>query len=123
MERVTQAYLRRRGGRRERDSKVSSRQAHAQDSAFVQQCSLTQLRRQLPLRWPTPVGLAGSPPKSYRSGYRYPSAEVCRDPGQVQASLDLGGFDLALRLVDLQRASAGAGAVLGLEVGAGLGTL
>jgi len=81
-------------------AKVSSQQARAQDSAFVQQCSLTQLRRQLPLRWPTPVGLPGSPKKRYRSAYRYPWAEVCGDPGQVQAWLELGDFDLALRLVD-----------------------
>ena len=81
-------------------AKDSPQQTRAQDRAFVQQCSLRQLSRRLPLRWPTPVGLPASPKKSYRSGYRYPWAEVCGDPGQVQAWLELGDFDLALRLVD-----------------------
>jgi len=82
------------------ETKVSSRQARALDSAFVQQCSLMQLGQQLPLSWPTPAGQPASPKKSYRSWYHYPWAEVCRDPGQVQAWLELGDFDLALRLVD-----------------------
>jgi hypothetical protein len=80
--------------------KGTPQQTRAQDSAFVQQCSLMQLRVQLPLNWPTPVGQPASPKKSYRSEYRYPWGEVCRDPGQVQAWLDLSDFDLALRLVD-----------------------
>ena len=75
-------------------------QTRAQDRAFVQQCNLMQLRQQLPLRWPTPAGQPPSPKKSYRSLYHYPWGEVCRDPGQVQAWLALGDFDLALRLVD-----------------------
>jgi hypothetical protein len=81
-------------------AKGSPQQTRAQDSAFVQQCSLRQLSQQLPLSWPTPAGQPASPKKRYRSAYRYPWAEVCRDPGQVQAWLELGDFDLALRLVD-----------------------
>ena len=81
-------------------AKGTAQQTRAQDRAFVQRCSLRQLSQQLPLRWPTPAGQPASPKKSYRSGYRYPWAEVCRDPGQVQAWLDLSDFDLALRLVD-----------------------
>jgi hypothetical protein len=81
-------------------AKDSPQQTRAQDSAFVQQCSLKQLCQQLPLNWPTPAGLPASPKKSYRSGYHYPWGEVCRDPEQMQAWLKLGNFDLALRLVD-----------------------
>ena len=68
-------------------AKGTAQQTRAQDSAFVQRCSLRQLSQQLPLSWPTPAGVPESPKKSYRSGYRYPWAEVCRDPGQVQAWL------------------------------------
>ena len=46
-----------------------------------------------------PSRLPGSPKKSYRSGIATRGGG-CRDPGQVQAWLDLGDFDLALRLVD-----------------------
>jgi len=81
-------------------AKDSPQQTRAQDSAFVQQCSLKQLCQQLPLNWPTPAGLPASPKKSYRSGYHYSWGEVCRNPEQVQAWLKLGDFDLVLRLVD-----------------------
>jgi len=105
-------------------AKDSPQQTRAQDSVFVQQCSLRQLCQQLPLSWPTPAGLPASPKKSYRSGYHYPWREVCRNPEQVQAWLNLGDFDLALRLVDFSglRPAEG-GEMLKLEVGAGLGTL
>jgi hypothetical protein len=81
-------------------AKDSPQQTRAQDSVFVQQCSLMQLCQQLPLNWPTPAGLPASPKKSYRSGYHYAWGEVCRNPEQVQGWLKLGDFDLALRLVD-----------------------
>jgi len=75
-------------------------QTRAQDSVFVQQCSLMQLSKQLPLSWPTPAGVPTSPKKHYRSEYVYPWQAALADPTQVRAWLELGDFDLALHLVD-----------------------
>ena len=65
-----------------------------------QQCSLMQLDAAAVEMADPGQGLPASPKKSYRSAYRYPWAEVCRDPEQVRIWLELGDFDLALRLVD-----------------------
>lgn len=100
-------------------AKGTPQQTRAQDSAFVQQCSLTQLRQQLPLNWPTPAGQPASPKKRYRSGYVYPWADVCREAGQVQAWLELGDFDLALRLVDFSGLRPVLGQLLGWKSGRG----
>ena len=78
-------------------STPSAPQTRAQDEAFVQQCSFTALRPQLPLRWPTPPDLPDSPKKRYRSQY------VCLgcDDLDDQANWEhLSFFDLVLRLVD-----------------------
>jgi hypothetical protein len=81
-------------------SKLSSEQTRAQETAFVSQCSLASLQKSLPLKWPTPAGMAASPKKSYRSEYVYPWQAVLNDPKQVEGWKDLADFDLLLRLVD-----------------------
>ena len=40
---------------------LSAVEARAQDSAFVDQCSLWGLQGRLPLRWPTPSHVPPSP--------------------------------------------------------------
>ena len=76
---------------------LSPPQTRAQDEAFVRQCSLSGLRPQLPLRWPTPADAPPSPKKQYRSHYVYLGFDDLDDPATWK---ELSAFDLVLRLVD-----------------------
>jgi hypothetical protein len=78
-------------------STLSAPQTRAQDTAFVQHCSFTGLRSQLPLRWPTPPDIPDSPKKRYRSQYVYLGCDDLDDPANWEG---LSLFDLVLRLVD-----------------------
>ena len=78
-------------------SRLSAPQTRAQDEAFVQHCSFTGLRPQLPLRWPTPPGIPDSPKKRYRSQYVYLGCDDLDDQANWE---HLSLFDLVLRLVD-----------------------
>jgi hypothetical protein len=78
-------------------TKLSAVEARAQDSDFVEQCSLWRLQGRWPLRWPTPPGVPPSPKQRYRSHYVYQGGEDLRDPA---AWAHLSDFDLVLRLVD-----------------------
>ena len=69
----------------------------AQDYDFVRQCSFVGLRPQLPLRWPTPLGIPDSPKKQYRSYYVYLGYADLND---LLAWRHLSSFDLVLCLVD-----------------------
>jgi hypothetical protein len=75
----------------------SAVEARAQDSAFVDQCSLWGLQGRLPLRWPTPSHVPPSPKRRYRSHYVYRGGEDLLD---LVAWAHLSDFDLVLRLVD-----------------------
>jgi len=81
-------------------TKGTPQQTRAQDGLFVSQCDLASLWKNLPLRWPTPPGVPGSPKKHYRSEYSYPWKAELADPGQILSWRDLADFDLVLRLVD-----------------------
>ena len=76
---------------------LSAVEARAQDSDFVDQCSLWGLQGRLPLRWPTPSHVPPSPKRRYRSHYVYRGWEDLLDPA---AWAHLSDFDLVLRLVD-----------------------
>ena len=76
---------------------LSPPQTRAQDERFVQQCSFTGLRAQLPLCWPTLSGVPDSPKKRYRSDYVHLGCDDLNDPGNWET---LSNFDLVLRLVD-----------------------
>jgi hypothetical protein len=75
----------------------SAVEARAQDSDFVDQCSLWGLQGRLPLRWPTPSHVPPSPKRRYRSHYAYRGWEDLLD---LVAWAHLSDFDLVLRLVD-----------------------
>jgi len=72
-------------------------QARAQDSDFVDQCSLWGLQGRLPLRWPTPPKVPPSPKQRYRSQYVYQGWDGLLD---LAAWGHLSDFDLVLHLVD-----------------------
>ena len=72
-------------------------ETRAQDSLFVNGCSLQGLQEKLPLRWSTPRDTPPSPKKSYCSNYRYLGWEDHQDPASWEG---LSDFDLILRLVD-----------------------
>jgi hypothetical protein len=76
---------------------LSAVEARAQDSDFVDRCSLWGLQERLPLRWPTPSHVPPSPKRRYRSHYAYRGWEDLLDPA---AWAHLSDFDLVLRLVD-----------------------
>lgn len=78
-------------------SSRSPPQTRAADKTFVQQSSFAGLRTQLPLRWPAPSGLPGSPKKRYRSRYVYHGWD---DLDNLANWETLSNFDLVLRLVD-----------------------
>lgn len=81
-------------------AKGTPEQTRAAEDLFVSQCSLLSLQPSLPLKWPAPPDLPGSPKKSYRSEYVYPWQAEVADPTQVLAWQGLSDFDLLLRLVD-----------------------
>ena len=72
-------------------------QARTHDPEFVRSCRFSALQDRLPLRWPTPAGIAPSPKLRYRSGYQYLSWDELTDPA---CWADTDDFDLLLRLVD-----------------------
>lgn len=76
---------------------LSAVQVRAQDSDFVDQCSLWGLHRRLPLHWPTPSNVPPSPKQRYRSHYVYQGGGDLLD---LAAWEHLSDFDLVLRLVD-----------------------
>ena len=81
-------------------AKGTPEKTRAQDGLFVSQCGLLSLWEKLPLQWPAPPNVTGSPKKHYRSEYDYPWRTALADPNQVIAWKDLSDFDLFLRLVD-----------------------
>jgi hypothetical protein len=72
-------------------------QTRTQEVSFVAECSLTGLRKRLPLKWPTPANTPLSPKRSYRSAYAYRGWEELADLAAWETCSD---FDLVLRLVD-----------------------
>lgn len=76
---------------------LSAVQSRAQDSEFVDHCSLWGLQGRLPLRWPTPRNVPPSPKQCYRSRYVYQGWDSLLD---LAAWQHLSDFDLVLRLVD-----------------------
>jgi hypothetical protein len=76
---------------------LSAVQSRAQDSDFVEQCSLWGLQGRLPLRWPTPPNVPPSPKRRYRSHYVYRGWDELLD---LAAWQHLSDFDLVLCLVD-----------------------
>lgn len=77
-------------------------ESRADDSDFVEQCSLSALRARLPLRWPERPDLPPCPKRSYRSWYRHPAADssTWQDLLSPAAWSELDDFDLVLLLVD-----------------------
>jgi hypothetical protein len=78
-------------------AKLSPVQTRAHDAAFVEQCSYSRLRPQLPLRWSVPADIRDSPKRRYRSHYVYQECDDLDDPPNWE---HLSSFDLVLRLVD-----------------------
>jgi hypothetical protein len=81
-------------------AKVTPEQTRGEDELFVNGCNLLSLQKILPLKWPTPPGIAASPKKRYRSAYVYPWQAELADLVKVLTWKDQSDFDLLLRLVD-----------------------